>query len=426
MSWLWRAFSRNIAEIRSDPALRLYGALLAFLHVLSFFFWRLGWRLENYITVDAPALCWPFFENCHAYRFLDETGVLVLLGFYLALAVVSMLLFLPKRLCTFAYFVLLALNVLKTLILIQDYGLHLNQHYMAGAITLAYLFIPRKRSVVPCLIVALYFWSGTLKLNAEWLSGAALYEKEKFWIKGALIPWACAYAVMLELVIVFGLLARRGWIFWGTLAQLGLFHFLSWPIVGFFYPNLMYTILALFPLCRWIGPTGANPSVGSLFRGREPVVTYAALAVFALLQLVPRAMPGDTAINGEGRLFALHMFDASVVCDAFFVLHDREGTRREEIPNSHWSTRIRCDPLVYFNVAHTECRERSEDPGFLDLDLHLWSRRSTEPTLRSVIALTDFCRKKPTYDMWRPNDWILKNGPPGESAQPESGPEHNR
>jgi hypothetical protein len=44
----------------------------------------------------------------------------------------------------------------------------------------------------------------------------------------------------------------------------------------------------------------------------------------------------------------------------------------------------------------------------VNLDLHLRSRRTTEPELRDVIDIRDFCTAGVTYDMWRPNDWIRK------------------
>lgn len=134
--------------------------------------------------------------------------------------------------------------------------------------------------------------------------------------------------VVLELVLVWGCLSRRRSIFWVTLLQLALFEVASVPIVGLFYPLLMAGLLTLFWLSRpgpealraapsaesrvdrsllWVGP-------GLAALKKAGAGAWALWLFFSLLQAVPRLFPGDTAITGEGRLFALHLFDAKVEC----------------------------------------------------------------------------------------------------------------
>src|SRR6267142_2687052 len=103
------------------------------------------------------------------------------------------------------------------------------------------------------LVTLFYFWAGTLKLNWEWVSGAGLYSP--MWpFSGMGVVVACVYVIVLELGVTWGLLARRAWIFWTALAQFLVFHALSWQVVGFFYPLLMFAILAIFPLRRLVEP----------------------------------------------------------------------------------------------------------------------------------------------------------------------------
>ncbi|MGH8009443.1 MAG: hypothetical protein ACREQ3_20830, partial [Candidatus Binatia bacterium] len=64
------------------------------------------------------------------------------LWFYLAAGVISVLLFCSQRSLPHAYWVLLALNLFKALLWLQDYRLRLNQHYMALWVTLIFLFLP--------------------------------------------------------------------------------------------------------------------------------------------------------------------------------------------------------------------------------------------------------------------------------------------
>jgi len=279
---------------------------------------------------------------------------------------------------------------------------------MAFFATFAYLFVPAKRDGLRFLVALFYFWAGTLKLNWEWISGAGLYRP--MWpFSGAGVIVACVYVIVLELGVAWGLLAKRAWIFWAAFAQFLVFHALSWQVVGFFSPLLMFAILAIFPLSRLVAPR--DPPEGLLaafFRGRELRSAYALAAFFSVLQLIPYAFPGDRALTGQGRLYALHMFDARATCVGWADLHNVDGTTTRRDLKLPLDTRIACDPIVYFNRARNLCRQRDAGrAAFMDLDLFLSARRSSESELRRVIDTKGFCAKRERYDPFRHNAWIL-------------------
>jgi hypothetical protein len=400
-------FRRNVEEILSDPVLRVYGVVLAFVHVLTFFFWRRGTPLHAVLPVGTTPICWPFFEECHRFRFLTATGVEVVLWSYLGLALLAMALFARRSTVRFAYVCLLLLEVAKILVIVQDYRLRMNQHYMAFFVALVFLALPGKRRLAQYLIVLFYFWAGTLKFNRDWLSGEVIGVR-RTWLPAALVPAAAAYVIVLECVLVFGLFSRRRWLFWGTLGQLLLFHVMSYRITGFYYPSLMVGLLSIFPLSRTMGDHADHPSLAALWTGREALPTYAFLTGFSILQLVPHMFPGDSAITGEGRLFALHMFDARVVCEAHVTLHDGQGGSRRLRVAARAPTRVRCDPIVYLSVARALCRQGAEHGRWRDLDLSLRSRRASDAALKPVVELDGFCQRSVSYDVWRPNPWILR------------------
>jgi hypothetical protein len=389
-------FRRNVREIAADPALRAYGAALALLHVLGFLNWRLAHPLAEVLAPSQPPICWPFFEACHAWR--PSAGALeAMLWVYLALAIVTLAGFARARLAGPAWCALGLLLLVNASLLFQDYRLRLNQHYMAAWVTLAFLLVPGKRRAIPYLVLCFYVFAGLLKFDRDWISGAALYGIRPLGVPEALIPAACVYVILLELVVVFGLLARNPWVFMICFAQVLLFHVASWPIVGFFYPTLMFAILAIFPLLRWL-PGPSRP----LGRGG-----YALLGAFAALQALPHLFPGDSAVTGEGRLFALHMFDAPLECQAWATIHASEDRERDvALRAGPLPPRIRCDPIVYWNLAKGLCRRFGRDARFIDLDLHLRTRRRGESEVRPVVELAGFCRADPSYDLWRPNPWI--------------------
>lgn len=387
-----------VAEIEADPALRFYGVALVATHLLTAY-WLFHHDLASMVAAGGDAYCWPLIPECESLRLLSAFQLRIAFGAYVGVALVSALAFLRPRTTVYGYLGLVALTLFKLAVVALDFRLRRNQHYMAFAASAAFLLVPNRRATLQLLLVLFYFWAGTLKLNWEWLSGAALYRP--LWLfTGRGVVVACAYVIVLELVIVWGLLARDRRIFWSSLAQVAVFHAFSWAVVGFFYPLLMAGLLAIFPLARLIPmPAGATTS-------RFPRSALAVAAVFSLLQLSTHLYPGDTAITGEGRLFALHMFDARVVCEAKATLALPDGNA-VEVDLMAGGGRTNCDPIMIRGTARNLCRKR--DAGelpFSELDLSLRSRRATDETLQDVIAIERFCANPPRYHAFLHNDWI--------------------
>ena len=397
----------QIAEIERDDVLRWYGVAMAFLHVVTYLYW-VDQRIVTFVHAQAEPICWPLLPACENVRVLSAGGVALLLRAYFAAAIGTGLLFAFRRFVPWAYAGLVLVNGLKLAVMLLDYRLRMNQHYMGFFATFAYLLVPGKRDALRVLITLFYVWAGMLKLNWEWISGAGLYRP--MWpFSGAGVIVACVYVIALELGVAWGLLAKRAWIFWAAFAQFLVFHALSWQVVGFFYPLLMFAILAIFPLSRLVAPRDPPEGVlAALFRGREVRSVYALAAFFSVLQLIPYAFPGDRALTGQGRLYGLHMFDARATCVGWADLHNVDGTTTRRDLKLPLDTRIACDPIVYFNRARNLCRQRDAGrAAFTDLDLVLSARRASESELRRVIDTKGFCAKRERYDPFRHNAWIL-------------------
>ena len=407
-----RFVASRIGELRDDAALRLFGAALAFANVVTFVQWKFHNGVPLMVGRGRESLCWPFWESCHAYA-LPVAVVNAGLWLYLLLALVTAGCFLSRRV-TAGYWLLLLVNVIRVFVMLQDYRLRANHHYMLNCMVIVYLLLPYTRAMLRHMLVSIYFWAGALKLDPDWLSGATLYSQDKLWFPRTLVPAACVYVVVLEMGMIWGLYSRRPWVFWGTLAQLALFLYTSWPIVGFWYPTLMVCLLSILPLLRLL-PAPGESAVAAQPRPQRAYALAAAVAVvFAAFQMVPRTFPGDTAVTGEGRMFALHMFDARVECEATFTHHladgDRVEVRREATKLPH---RSRCDPLIYYALARNACARIAASPtaAAADFDVSLRSRRSSSVEYTDVLDVRNFCATQPRYAMWRHNDWI---GVPGD------------
>ena len=398
----WR---RRIELIASSTTLRLYGACLAGIHLLTFVYWGANGFAAR-ILADRSPVCWPFFEDCTDAHVLSKRGVVILLWVYGIGAGITVFAFVRRRVGV-AYALLAAVNLVKGTLFILDYRFMGNYHYMPFIITAVYLTWPRPDRTIAFMLVAFYVSAGALKLDKEWLSGAALIAPT--WLSGKLLELGCAYVVVLELVLVFGLLARDPRIRWLTFAQLAMFHGYSWHVVGFFYPCVMGLLLAYFPL-RWREVPDEEGLFTRLTSGRAGWYAYTVLALYAAAQVAPKLFPGDSAITGEGRIFAINMMDARVECDHIELARTTTGSISTIKETSERKTevgiRIKCDPIRFWNIAHRLCDEHEELGDDVRVDAYLSSRRTTDPEYHSVFAVEDFCRRAPHFDVWQHNAWL--------------------
>lgn len=387
-------FKKNIEEIAQSRALTVYGACLAAVHILTFHQWR---QFGRVLLDRNDPICWPFAIDCHWMRVWSETGLQIFFVAYLLLAVIGVLLFFLRK-PAFAYVSLSALTAMKFFLTIQDYRFAGNYHYMPNIITLLFLFAPGKEEILRLMLVAFYVAAGFLKLNREWLSGAAMISPpviSGIWLKGA-----CAYAVFFELVVVWGMLSRKFWMRTVAFAHAIVFHAFSWHIVGYFYPSVMGLLLAIFPML-WTEKTADETDLKNFFAGRLRLSHYLIIVAFSGLQLVPRVLSYDPAVTGEGRILALNMFDAYTEC-RFEMVQKYNGTVSALTWKPRIGVRVQCDPIVYYNYARNRCRGRE---GF-ELDISLVSKRKTDTEYKPVFFIENFCTQRPDYRWLGANSWI--------------------
>jgi|SRR5579862_9718517 len=390
---------RNVSEIGKEPVLRAYGWAMLASHGVVFLFLLATGKLAL-LTTDVEPLCWPYFPSCWKHRLVSDDQANLLLVAYLGLILIGTVTLLRADLRSF-WVTLVATNVLLFGIMSLDYRFRDNELYMLFWVNFVFLFWPAKRWSIALLIVCFYFWAGALKLNYEWLSGADLYS-DLYWIPSNLAWAACAYVVAMEMVLIWGLLARRFWVLAITLAQLAIFHIESLSQIHWFYPLLMAVILSWFVIDRVVGSSGDRPRL----QMSMPRPARALILLFAALQLAPFLFGGQRALTGQGRLFALHMFEARQVCEVTAVMHYATGNSMSaDLKLNSLPPRMICDPIVYYDRVRNLCRLRA-DYRINDVDLVMKIRRTTDSAFYTVIDEEGFCRRNLTYSMVRNNSWL--------------------
>lgn len=376
-----------MTEIRNQRALRFFGSLLAFTHLLTAYFWLdASWGNIGHF-VDAYPMCWPYLPGCGAWGRLTINQLFAICFVYSSIAAAAGVLFLIPRRSVFAFWLLAAATLIKLGMFHLDYRLSGNYHYMHFWVLAAFLLFPAKALTIRFLIVAFYVGAGVLKLNKEWLTGAAIWENP--YLNGVWLRVGCVYVVILELILVFGLLSRHRQIFWLTLAQLLVFHAVSFLIVGYYYPLMFVTFLSIFVLTE----RGARfEDLPNLSRGF--------LALFVVAQAVPFVLGRDRAVDGRGRLFALSMFDANARCEFKATAKFKDRQSVDLLRQYNLEPRLNCDPHVLLTDAKYRCRQFASATGFLDLDISLRSKRKTDADYTPVFEFVDFCTKPHHVDVW--------------------------
>ena len=396
MSRLRVAIQNSIAEIAESRCLNAYGFSLCLVHVFTYLFWFYRRSVLSFGSKGTEDVaCWSFFPNCDL-AWVHGPWMDALTFFYLIGAIVFATLFLTRKIAA-GWWGLFFLQLLKFFFLILSYRMMGAYHYMPFLITFCFLFVPNKVRVIQALLVFIYLGAALLKFNHEWLSGAALLGDPG--VYGVLLSVLCAYVVVLESLIVFGLLSVANFWRWFALVQLAIFHLYSYRIVGFFYPCVMLCLLSVFPM-SW--------REGFRFRWKPIYASHVLIvALFWVGQLIPILQNGDPALVGRGRFFSLVMFDANTQCFGQLYLRFQNSGYQIKVDASNLGPRIHCDPLVFWNKARRECANNRDLPGFQDLDLVVTSKRSTDRDFTPLIAATDFCRKNPSYNVLFANDWTL-------------------
>ncbi len=393
-----------IEEIRASTALCYYGASLSFIHTLTAFFWRN--KATRVLGNSFESICWPYFPDCH--HFHGASAVLInsfILLYGLASLVVAAQ-FLRRKI-TWAWAGLLLLTAVKFALLSLDYRMHGNFHYSPLLIQAGFLLVPGRARFLPVLFCLIYFSAGTLKLNQEWLSGLSIAPFTP--VPQPYLGWLLKAAVVMELLVVWGVLFKSKIIFAFSFFCLVVFHSFSWHVIGYFYPLTMALLLSLLILLRF------EPAAGRPRRHH-----YVLWATFLLAQIVPWLGGGDSALTGEGRAFALNMFDAHSECQTYIFVKSKGAIVEVSAPHTGMGVRIHCDPLVFFNEVKNECRARADDPEFLNIDWHLLSRRQSDRSYSRIIDEQDFCAKVNNYSLWPVNSFVQKNGPLERPKNPEN------
>nr|BFD60430.1 hypothetical protein CKG001_25370 [Bdellovibrio sp. CKG001] len=391
-----------LQELQQHKSLAWIGVLLSLEHIFTFVFWLTERPVHLILSNSHPSVCWPALPFCEALKPSAEI-LSGLLGLYLILAVGSLACWgLQRFKC--AILLLWTLLFFKVGVILLDYRLTGNYHYIPTILTLVFLLVPGRIRALPVAFFVVYFTAGILKLNHQWLSGAAINDRLVPEVLTRVGVW---YVLILELILVFLLFARKDRWFYFLFVQLVLFHLYSWHLTRFFYPSVMLLLLGILLITRPLQKEeGFSRSWMRCLKQRS---AQALLLAFILLQLPQYYIPGEAALTGEGRMYALIMYDGRTQCQPHLTIW-KKSQNKEEVPLvPPWLlTRTSCDPLIFMRLTEKVCTWSEADPAVLQIDLNIPIRYQNQETWQPLVSLTNVCKQPLTYSSFFSNYWINK------------------
>jgi hypothetical protein len=377
------------AEIQSDPLLSRYLLFLIGIHFLTAIYWFYQ-GFDSILSSIDQSYCWPFFSSCEAAKHLLLPVSPLLLPIYVSLSLLGFFQSLasPRR----GWYYLLVIELIKLGYQSLDYRFMGNYHFMPHIITLFFLFLPQKRFWIRTWLITFYLAAASLKLNFEWLSGASLSWKVPF-NSLALLPWMALGALMTEITAPILLTFKSRWPRIVACVLLVLFHLISYFWVGFFYPSIMLSLLAIFFMEFYF-----EPGAGSILKSHKSaafLLSFSIWALFALGQIFSSQNARENALHGESRLFSLNMFDARTLCRGVFLIHSLSDSDREivevDFQNEDLSIRVRCDPIIFKEQARHLCQTKSQKVE--KIEGYLISRQLSDYENSEIVKEGDICKK---------------------------------
>lgn len=372
-------FNKNIKDIFGNEGLRWLGFLIAFGHIMTFLYVMPDgvFHLAN----SANPQCWSYFPGCGSLHVPSKIFWIFYFAGYFALTVFSLIAFF-KGMARKAYLSLAMITGLKVAFIVIDRSFMGNYHFMHLLYSFVFLFFPQKQLSLKILVAWFYLAAGSLKLNIEWLSGAAVGGGPAF-LPAILQQWSYAYVVILELFVVWGLFAKDWRIRWIAFAQFFVFHVVSFYWVGYFYPSIALSMLMVFPF-SWITATKET----SL-----PKAVIVLMAILSCFQVLAFVSDKDPAIYTHRRLISMNMYDARSVCAMNFQIH-RQGKVITYNPDlKAFGVRVRCDTSLVLNQAKNLCQDNYQKEIFSSLDVSMVSKRLTDKNYSEIFNISDICPK---------------------------------
>lgn len=264
-------------------------------------------------------------------------------------------------------------------------------------VTLAYLLSPKNLRCVSVVIVLNYICLGLMRLNTDWLSGHVL-QLNTTWSADKPLILLSLYIVVLYLAFSWSLLRASGWWRWLVWLQLLAAGFLERS------PNLGFNLTSVLILCAlpliWLSST-REAQDSNTRPSRSRLLVISALCTSYVFVRFALPFPAHEQAVAESR----HLLCSITLIAKFTNGHSADISNfHYEQDRANW-----CNTSAYLAEAAKTCGASARDPRFSDLDFFFAAQSFSEPGLKPIIEIRNFCahlRNDPTLvTRWNLGCW---------------------
>ncbi|HPF77962.1 MAG TPA: hypothetical protein PLF01_01600 [Alphaproteobacteria bacterium] len=403
----WRMFS--IKEIENDVAVRLFGGAVLIGFLVSFKNWEGNWGTTIMAKLNGSALCWPTFQSCYNWIFMDARpeGYTQNTIFMLMLGVIFLAAYaLLSKKYTLAHVSIFILFLWKLYVTSISYRYSANYDYYQTSFTIIFLFLPHKRFFGSLAVVTFYFLSTATKIHETWTLGT-YFTSMKTGLP--IFPkWATLFltnlVIFMEMIAAWFLFSKNKFLQRTVFFFFAVFHLYSGTLVGYHYPTIVTPSLLIFfgPLFK---PFDTVPNGIKSFPG------WCFFLFLFSMQMLSHTIPGDEKLTLEGNFYGLYMFEANHQCSVRIADENDNAIFRYDSA----SARDRCDPYRYwFRIKHTYCEQNKGAKYSFKM-----THSINGGPFYMIVNEPDLCALE--YKPFSKNDWIKTE----KEAQPMARPRQN-
>ncbi len=370
---------------------------LLFAHFITAIYWLKGKVWLRFANENYEVACVPVFRNCFELAFENLFYVQSIFYIYALFCVIGLFLVLFDK--TKIYMLIFySLTFFKVLVLLSRYNFMGNYHTMHLSLSILTILSLGSFHFYRLGLILQYVFAGLLKLNIEWLSGAALVSYSTYMLSGFWHTLSLAYVPVLELILIWGLLSQNVLLRRVTLLQLIIFHLYSVLIVGFYYPLIMMGLLLPIVineftnddsgLLKYSFTTLNDLQFGnSNFRRRASIFFIMLMIVW---NISSKFYGIDPSMDGNIRYETLNMLDSKLKCQHTLLEEKSDGSIVAlNIPKIVNFLRIHCDAIVYDTFLQRLC-QKNPNSKFL---FYLESARTTDKEYTLVRTYNNVCKE---------------------------------
>lgn len=360
---------------------------LIFSHFITSIYWLKNESWIKYSTENYKTTCFPLFKNCFELAFENLIFIQSIFVLYLLFCLLGLFLVVIDK-SKLYLLIFTGLTVLKLFVLLSRYSFMGNYHNMHLSLCILTLISAGSFTFFRLGLVLQYVFAGLLKLNIEWLSGAALVSYSPYMFRGFWNSMSLAYVPVLELILIWGLLSKHSILRRVTIVQLIAFHLYSILIVGLYYPLIMAGLL-LPIITKEFTNTNSDTILYNKI-GLKQLAPLFFVFFMVLWNISTKLYTLDPSMDGNISYLSLNMLDAKLKCQHTLLEEKPDGTILAlNIPKIATAIRVHCDALVFESFLKRLCIQNPKSKFMFYLE----SARTTDDKYTLVRKYNNVCEE---------------------------------